>query len=110
MSLAEEKAKRVKYIRALEKFAKSAISALKRDDFDKSEFEKRSEKNAKILEKLEPVFLDQPYIKELENFVNQVILNGEKDELLRSANLLEKLKNQKSYKKDKHKNKFKEDL
>lgn len=110
MGLAEEKAKRVKYIRALEKFAKSAISALKRDDFIQSEFRARVEKNAKILEKLEPVYLDSPYSKQLEIFINNVVANGSRDELLRDANQLEKLKNQKSYKKDKHKNKFKDEM
>lgn len=109
MSFIDEKAKRVKYIRALEKFAKSAINALKRDDFDLNEFFIRVDKNAKFLNKLEPVFLDQPYTKALENFVNEVLSKGEKDELLRSANLLEKLKNRKTYKRDKHKNKFKDE-
>ncbi|WP_169763856.1 hypothetical protein [Campylobacter mucosalis] len=110
MSFIDEKAKRVKYIRALEKFAKSTISALKREDFDEVQFYDRVGKNAKILEKLEPVYLDSPYTKALENFVNQAVQKVGKTELLRDANLLEKLKNQKNYKKDKHKNKFKDDV
>ena len=36
-------------------------------------------------------------------------VNTPKDELLKAANLLDKLKNQKTYKKEKHKNKFKDE-
>lgn len=109
MSLIDEKAKRVKYIRALERFAKSAIFTLKRDDFNADEFRLRVAKNAKILEKVEPVFLDSSYTKSLENFINSLINDKSKDELLKEANQLDKLKNSKNYKKDKHKNKFKDE-
>lgn len=43
-------------------------------------------------------------IKALKNFANSVIQNKNKDELLKEANLLNKLKNSKNYKKEKHKN------
>ena len=81
----------------------------KRDDFDESEFRQRVEKNAKVIEKVEAVYLDQPYSKALENFINLLIKNASKEELLKAANLLDKLKNQKTYKKEKHKNKFKDE-
>ncbi|WP_148822717.1 hypothetical protein [Campylobacter concisus] len=109
MNQVTDKFKRVKYLRALEKFAKSAINGLKRDDFDEDEFRQRVEKNAKVIEKVEAVYLDQPYSKALENFINLLIKNAPKDELLKAANLLDKLKNQKTYKKEKHKNKFKDE-
>ena len=96
MNQVTDKFKRVKYLRALEKFAKSAINGLKRDDFDETEFRQRVEKNAKVIEKVEAVYLDQPYSKALESFI-------------KAANLLDKLKNQKTYKKEKHKNKFKDE-
>lgn len=105
----DEKAKRVKYLRALEKFAKFAINALKRDDFNEVAFRDRVAKNAEILNKIEPVYLDSAYSKELESFVNLVIFGGEKEILARSANALDKLRNQKSYKREKHKNKFKDE-
>lgn len=108
MGFVDEKTKRVKYIRALERFAKSAISTLKREDFDAAQFRLRVEKNLKILSKVEPVYLDSPYTKAMEDFVNLTLANDQKEALLRSANQLEKLKNQKSYKKDKHKNSFKD--
>lgn len=98
-----EKDKRVKYIRALDRFAKSAIGLLKREDFDAEIFKKRVEKNIEILNKVEPVLLNEPYTKALENFVNSVVCNKSKDELLKEANLLDKLKNSKSYKKQKYK-------
>ncbi|MCR4941415.1 MAG: hypothetical protein K5978_01300 [Campylobacter sp.] len=110
MDLLDEKAKRVRYIRALEKFAKSAINGLKRADFNEDEFRLRIQKNEKNLTKLEAVYLDNVYTKTLENFVNALLGNHEKSELLRMANLLLKLKNQKNYKKDKHKNKFKDEI
>lgn len=99
----DEKAKRVKYIRALERFCKSAIAILKRDDFDNELFKIRIQKNLDVLKKVEPIFLDQPYTKALENFANSLALLKNRDELLKEANLLEKLKNSKTYKKEKHK-------
>ena len=46
----DEKTLRVKYLRALEKFANAAISALKKENFDKEKFQERMEKNKKIVE------------------------------------------------------------
>lgn len=111
-----EKNLRVSYIRALERFAKSSINLLKKDDFDLGLFCDRMQKNEANLRKLEAVFLDSKYTKALENYVNLVLnLSQKKDESLRAvltkeANLLYKLKNQNSYKKEKHKNKIKENL
>lgn len=65
--------------------------------------EKELKKNTQILEKVEPVLLNDSYTKALENFANSVIQNKNKDELLKEANLLDKLKNSKNYKKEKHK-------
>lgn len=49
--------------------------------------------------------LNESHTKALENFANSVIQNKNKnkDELLKEANLLDKLKNSKNYKKEKHK-------
>ena len=109
MAEQNDKFKRVKYLRGLEKFAKAAISALKREDFNEDEFRARVGKNAKILRKIEPVFLDNAYSKSLENFVNLVVKGGERAELIACANALEKLKNQKTYKKEKHRKKYKDE-
>ena len=109
MAEQNDKFKRVKYLRGLEKFVTSAISGLKREDFDDAQFRARAAKNAEILRKIEPVFLDSPYAKSLENFVNLVVKGGERSELIACANALEKLKNQKTYKKEKHRKKYKDE-
>ena len=109
MAEQNDKFKRVKYLRGLEKFVKSAISGLKREDFDDAQFRARAAKNAEILRKIEPVLLDSPYAKSWENFVNLVVKGGERSELIAYANALEKLKNQKTYKKEKHRKKYKDE-
>jgi len=110
----EEKTKRVKYVRALEKFVKSAVAILKREDFDFSRFEERMLKNAIPLQKVEPIVLDSTYTKNLESFCNLILetinqKNEDKDEerqvLLKHANALERLKVNSSYKKEKHRQK-----
>ncbi|QKF92098.1 hypothetical protein [Campylobacter sp. CCUG 57310] len=108
-SVGYDKFRRVKYLRGLEKFAKSAISGLKREDYDEEQFRLRVAKNAEILAKIEPVYLDSAYSKALEKFVNLIIANNDRNELLDAANSLEKLKNSKTYKKDKHKNRYKDE-
>lgn len=114
----EERTKRVKYVRALEKFVKSAVATLKREDFDFSRFEERMQKNAIPLRKVAPIVLDSTYTKSLEAFCNLILetLNQnieEKEEerqvLLRHANALEKLKVNSSYKKEKHRQKVFDD-
>ena len=98
----DEKTLRVKYLRALEKFANAAISALKKENFDKEKFQERMEKNKKIVEKCEAVNLNSSYNKSLENFVNHCLdFSKQKEELLSLANALDKLK--KGEKKEKHK-------
>ena len=106
MAEQNEKNKRIKYLRSLEKFTKSTINGLKREDFDEVAFLSRVAKNTEILRKVEPVFLDQPYAKALENFVNLTIVGDSKDALISAANSLQKLKNRKTYKKQKHKNSY----
>lgn len=98
----DEKTLRVKYLRALEKFANTAISALKKENFDKEKFQERMEKNKKIVKKCEAVNLNSSYNKSLENFVNHCLdFSKQKEELLSLANALDKLK--KGEKKEKHK-------
>ncbi|RAZ26618.1 hypothetical protein [Campylobacter hyointestinalis] len=99
----DDKFKRVRYLRALEKYSKLVIRNLKREDFDMDKFTALIKKNLEILLKVEPAFLDQPYTKSLCDFVNLTSRSTDKEELLRAANNLEKLKNSKTYKKEKHK-------
>ena len=107
----QEKEKRVKYVRALERFVKSAVAVLKRADFDFKLFMTRMEKNYKVLTRVEPVPLDSPYTSALENYVNTIFQTLKREEdpaeihsfLLKEANQIEKLKTSNSYKKSKHK-------
>lgn len=108
-----DKDARVKYIRALERFLGSCVSALKNENFDFNLFVKRAEKGLKTLQKIEVVRLDSTYTNSLQNYVNLVsnsIVNTENVDveelhkrLLKEANLLEKEKYRGSYKKEKHK-------
>ncbi|NDJ27551.1 hypothetical protein GW575_06265 [Campylobacter sp. MIT 19-121] len=104
-----EKSLRTRYLRILEKFANAAISALKKENFDEMLFQERMLKNYKLFEKCEVIKLNSSYIKELESFVNACLdFKNSKAELLSKANNLDKLKKSQTYKKDKHKSKFKE--
>ena len=108
----KDKEARVKYIRALERFLGSCISALKNENFDYALFVKRVEKSLKTLQKVEPIHFDSTYTNGLQNYANlvaQSILSEDSDsqeihrKLLKEANLLEKEKYRGSYKKEKHK-------
>ncbi|MBN1838454.1 MAG: hypothetical protein JW802_00250 [Campylobacterales bacterium] len=108
----KDKEARVKYIRALERFLGSCISALKNENFDYNLFVKRAEKSLKTLQKVEAISLDSRYTNALQNYANlvaQSIANKENDpqeihkRLTKEANLLEKEKYQGGYKKEKHK-------
>lgn len=105
----KEKQDRIRYIRALEKFYNTVNSMLKKENFDEILFKQRVNKAYDNLQKNNFVSLYSSYTKELETFANECIsFKFSKDELLSKSNALNKLKNAKSYKKDKHKSKFKE--
>jgi hypothetical protein len=103
----QEKEKRVKYVRGLERFVKSATALLKREDFDAELFRTRVFKNYTVLSKIEAVPLDSPYTRALEDFANITITTVDKTDvddpikplLQKEANAIEKLKSNASYKK-----------
>ncbi|MBT0879539.1 MULTISPECIES: hypothetical protein [unclassified Campylobacter] len=106
-----DKAKRVKYLRALEKAANRFALALKKEDFSDGIFASSIEQNLKLLNKCEPVYLDSTYSKELENFVNLCCFSQlDRFELISKFNTLEKIKKQNQYKKTKHKNQLYDNL
>lgn len=106
-----DKAKRVKYLRALEKAANRFALALKKESFSKELFALSIEQNLKLINKCEATYLDSTYSKELENFVNLCCFSElDKDELIIKFNNLEKIKKQNQYKKSKHKNQIYNDL
>lgn len=102
-----EKFIRTRYLRSLEKFALSAIKALKRSDFDKERFGVLVDKNYGILAKTEAAILHDSYPKALEKFVQMCVdlkeQDGAQSTLLRAYNALEKFKKAKEYKREKSK-------
>ena len=103
---------RLRYIRVLEKFITKAITLLKYDNFDLELFKKAVLRNYEDLKKVETIELYNEYPIALKNLA-QTILNtldnhskdfeNEKAKILKESNLLDKLKNNNKYKKDKHK-------
>ncbi|MCH5335846.1 MAG: hypothetical protein J1D99_00355 [Campylobacter sp.] len=108
MSKDLEKNERVKYLRKLEKFARSAYVILKKEDFDLNKFKERMLKNYQNLDKNFRVNLNSNYAKALEDFVKACLdFSKEKEELLNLANSLDKQKNR-AKKKEKYKNYLKD--
>lgn len=119
-----EKTIRLRYIRVLEKFVTKTISLLKYDNFDKELFKKATIKAFDELQKTKTCDLYSEYpvaVRDLTLHIMYCVDNdtknddevetkptnfeNEKASILKQANLLEKLKNNNRYKKDKHKNK-----
>ncbi len=105
----KEKQDRTRYIRALERFYNTINSMLKKENFNEGLFEQGLKKAYEILQKNKPVCLYSNYTRGLELFAKECMsFKFSKNELISKSNALDKLKNAKSYKKDKHKIKFKE--
>ncbi len=103
-----EKSARIRYLRKLEKFANQALVLLKKENFNEELFKQRMLKNKNIFKEDEIIRLDSSYSKELLGFVNLCLdFTKTHDFLLQKANELDKMRKT-CYKKDKHKNKFKE--
>lgn len=103
---------RLKYIRVLERFLKSIVAYLsKSEDLSYENFTKKVDNNLRYLEKIKSVELYKGEFSDLESLVKEIISyrNNPKDieqiknDILLKANRLEKSKNRKKYKKDKHK-------
>lgn len=109
-----EKTIRLRYIRVLEKFNTKTIALLKYDNFDLVLYKKAILKAYEELKKAPACELYSEYPVAVKNLA-QTILNTlenhtedfeeEKALILKQSNLLDKLKNNNRYKKDKHKKK-----
>lgn len=118
MSNKIESSLRLKYIRVLERFFKSVVSYLSMvDGVTKEGYDKKIENNLKYFQKTQSVILYKGEFSDLESLVKEMIgyLSSEetieniKSDILYKANRLEKTKNNRKYKKDKHKaEKFKD--
>ena len=118
MSNKIESSLRLKYIRVLERFFKSVVAYLSMPEgVTKEGYNKKIENNLKYFQKTQAVMLYKGEFSDLEDLVKLMISykDGEKsvdeiqNEILHKANKLEKTKNNRKYKKDKHKgDKFKD--
>ena len=118
MSKKIESSLRLRYIRILERFLKSVISYLsKQEDVTKDGYDKKIENNLRYYEKTPKVQLYKGEFSDLEEIVKEMIeyrdtdtdIEEIKNDILRKFNKLEQSKNNRKYKKDKHKQeKFKE--
>lgn len=110
----DEKLKRTKYIRAIERFLLKILPILKNEKLSTDEFIRRIATSYKFMTKIEKVRLDSSYLKQLEDIVEKLLnacnygiddLNDLQSTLLKSYNLAQKNKNRLTYKKEKYKDK-----
>ena len=108
-----EKQQRIRYIRVLEKFFTRTVSLLKLENFDRDLFIERTRKNFEDMNRVSSTDLNSNYLVDLKAFINKTMnyienptddFEDERATLLKDANLLQKEKKKKTYKKDKHKN------
>ncbi len=102
---------RLRYIRALERFHKSIISYfMNTPELSMKGFQKKLEASMKLLNRIEEIALYKGELQELQKLVKKMISYKEsqkeiediKDDILYASNQLDKSKNAKRYKKDKH--------
>ncbi len=102
---------RLRYIRALERFHKSIISYLSNtSDISKEGYNKKVNNSLKVLQRAEEIALYKGDLQDLEKLVKKIINYREsdknideiKEEILYESNQLDKTKNARRYKKDKH--------
>lgn len=106
-----EDAKRLKYVRALERFHKSIQGFLHNtEELTHKSYAKKVDNALKVLNRVESVQLYKGEFQELEKLVKKIIAYKESDEeietikcdVLYSSNQLEKSKNKRRYKKEKY--------
>ncbi len=112
MSNKIDSAVRLKYIRVLERFLRSVISYLSiPEGISKEGYNKKIENNLKYFQKTQSVALYKGEFSDLEALVKEIIAKADSDNLIEDikcdilykSNKLEKTKNNRKYKKDKHK-------
>ena len=106
-----EDAKRLKYIRALERFAKTVQGFLHNtQEVTHQSYMKKIDNALKVLQRVESTQLYKGELQELEKLVEKMIgyrqseddIQQIKADILYSCNQLEKSKKHKKYKKEKH--------
>jgi len=108
-----ENSTRLRYIRSLERFHKSMISYfLNTPALTHKGLNKKLENNIKLLNRIEEIALYKGELQDLQTLVKKMIsfkdsekdVDDIKEELLYASNQLDKSKNSRRYKKDKHAN------
>lgn len=108
-----DNANRLRYIRALERFHKGMISyLLNTPELTSKGLNKKIDNSVKLLKRIDEIDLYKGELKDLQTLVKKMISYKDseedvvniKEELLYSSNQLDKDKNAKRYKKDKHSN------
>ena len=106
-----ENSNRLRYVRALERFHKSIVSYLNNsDDLTKERYDKKIDNALKVYQRVEEIALYKGDLQDLQKLVKKMIAYKESDEdidnikedILYSSNQLDKNKNARRYKKDKH--------
>jgi hypothetical protein len=106
-----EDAARLRYIRVLERFTSSITKYLfKAEDATREQFDKKVDNNRKYLDRTEKVPLYKGDYNDLETLVTKILsyrdsdapIETLKEDILYTANQIEKSMNRRRYKKDKH--------
>ncbi len=108
---AVDNSKRLRYIRALERFHNGIISYLSNTpELKKEGYDKKIENSLKLLKRVDEIALYKGELQDLQKLVQKMIslkdsekeIGEIKEEILHSSNQLDKSKNARRYKKDKH--------
>jgi len=104
---------RLRYIRALERFHKGILSyLLTTQNITKESYCKKVQNSQKVLSRVEEIDIYKGDLQDLQKIVKKIISYQEsdkdiediKDDILYISNQLEKTKNSRRYKKEKHSN------
>ena len=110
---AVQNSQRLRYIRALERFHKSILSYFSNTpELTSKGYTKKIENAQKLLNRIEEIDLYKGELKDLQNLVKKMIhykdseedIEDIKEKIMHSSNQLDKSKNARRYKKDKHTN------
>ncbi len=108
---AVDNSQRLRYIRALERFYKSILSYLiNTPELTSAGYDKKITNALKVLKRIDEMALYKGDLQDLQKIVTKMIgfkesdkdIDDIKEELIYSSNQLDKTKNSRRYKKDKH--------
>lgn len=106
-----DNAQRLRYVRALERFHKGIVSYLTNTpELTQEGYDKKIQNSLKLLNRIDEIDLYKGELKDLQMLVKKMIsyqgstedIDNIKEELLYSSNQLDKSKNARRYKKEKH--------